>query len=80
MARIHVNGTPGRRSSSSNKNKDLKVDLKDYERQRILDALEACAGNQTQAAALLGISRRMMVNRLDQFGIARPRSKLRKAK
>jgi len=80
VARIHVNGTPGRRSSSSNKNKDLKVDLKDYERQRILDALEACAGNQTQAAALLGISRRMMVNRLDQFGIARPRSKLRKAK
>ena len=81
VARIHVNGVPGRKGSSSNKNKDLKVDLKDYERQRILDALDACAGNQTQAAALLGISRRMMVNRLDQFGINRPRRpRLRKSR
>ena len=42
------------------------------ERQKILDALEACAFNQTRAATKLGISRRTLVSRLDQFGIPRP--------
>ncbi len=43
------------------------------ERQRILDALEQCAGNQTKAAKLLGFSLRTLVSRLDQYGIPRPR-------
>ena len=45
------------------------------ERQRILDALETCAGNQTHAANLLGISRRTLVNKLDKFALPRPRKK-----
>ncbi|MBX3215019.1 MAG: sigma 54-interacting transcriptional regulator [Labilithrix sp.] len=44
----------------------------DEERQRIVDALAQCAGNQTRAAELLGISRRTLVNRLGEYGIARP--------
>jgi two-component system, NtrC family, response regulator AtoC len=43
------------------------------ERQRIVDALEASGGNQTQAARVLGISRRTLINRLDEFGLPRPR-------
>jgi DNA-binding NtrC family response regulator len=43
------------------------------ERQRILDALDRCAGNQTKAAKLLGYSLRTLVSRLDQYGIPRPR-------
>jgi two-component system, NtrC family, response regulator AtoC len=42
------------------------------ERDRILQALRDCAGNQTRAAKLLGISRRTLVNRLDEFAIERP--------
>ncbi len=42
------------------------------ERQRIIDALAQCAGNQTRAAEVLGISRRTLVNRLGEYGLARP--------
>jgi two-component system response regulator AtoC len=47
----------------------------DPERQRIIDALEQCAGNQTRAAKLLGISRNTLLARLDQYGVARPRKR-----
>jgi transcriptional regulator with PAS, ATPase and Fis domain len=45
----------------------------DPERERILGALERNAGNQSAAAAELGIARRTLINRLDKLGIARPR-------
>ncbi|MCU0971754.1 MAG: sigma 54-interacting transcriptional regulator [Gammaproteobacteria bacterium] len=45
---------------------------------RIMDALARCAGNQTQAAHLLGIARRNLVYRLDKYGIARPRQDRRR--
>ena len=35
------------------------------EQQRIVEALKACGGNQTRAAQSLGISRRTLINRLD---------------
>jgi two-component system response regulator AtoC len=44
-----------------------------HERRRILDALELCAGNQSRAAKMLGISRRTLVTRLDELDIVRPR-------
>jgi DNA-binding NtrC family response regulator len=55
----------------------LQDELGAIERQRIVDALEACAGNQTQAAAMLGMPRRTFVARLDAYGIPRPRKKTR---
>jgi DNA-binding NtrC family response regulator len=41
--------------------------------QRIADALQQCAGNQTRAAQLLGVSRRTLCNWLDQYDLPRPR-------
>jgi two-component system, NtrC family, response regulator AtoC len=43
------------------------------ERQRIIDALAACGGNQTRAARTLGIARRTLTSRLDKLGLPRPR-------
>ena len=44
------------------------------ESKRILAALDACAGNQTRAAELLGLSRRTFISRLETHGIRRPRA------
>jgi two-component system response regulator AtoC len=43
------------------------------ERTRILGALDRCAGNQTQAARMLGMSRRTLINRLEKYAMPRPR-------
>ena len=59
----------------------FKAEMQQLELQRIKEALEQSAGNQTEAAKQLGISRRTLINRLDQYGIARPRKrKSKKAK
>src|SRR5262249_17908879 len=51
----------------------LRVKKGAVERQRIIEALERCQGNQTQAAALLGISRRTLIARLEEYDLPRPR-------
>jgi two-component system response regulator AtoC len=45
----------------------------DGERERIVDALDRCAGNQSQAARALGISRATLIRRIEEYGIRRPR-------
>jgi DNA-binding NtrC family response regulator len=47
--------------------------LESLERARIVEALNRCGGNQTQAAKLLGVSRRTLVTRLAELDLPRPR-------
>lgn len=51
---------------------DFPIDSAD-ERARVVDALERCAWNQTQAAKRLGMSRRTLIKRLEAFALPRPR-------
>jgi DNA-binding NtrC family response regulator len=46
---------------------------RDHERDRIIEALEKCHGNQTRAAKLLGMPRRTLVAKLTAHSLPRPR-------
>ena len=45
-------------------------------RDSVVSALAQCAGNQTQAARVLGVSRRTLVKRLEEFALPRPRKQM----
>jgi transcriptional regulator with PAS, ATPase and Fis domain len=52
---------------------DIKRELEEIEKQRIIDALEQCQGNQSRAAELIGMPRRTFLARLEAYGLPRPR-------
>jgi DNA-binding NtrC family response regulator len=49
--------------------KESDLNLKDLSKATILKALESCRGNRTEAAKQLGISRRTLHRRLNEFGL-----------
>jgi DNA-binding NtrC family response regulator len=51
----------------------LRREVAQDERTRVVDALARAHGNQVVAARLLGVSRRTLINRLDAYGLPRPR-------
>jgi two-component system response regulator AtoC len=51
----------------------LREQVERLERQRVIEALEVCGGNQTRAAQMLGISRRALILRIEAYGMTRPR-------
>jgi two-component system, NtrC family, response regulator AtoC len=53
----------------------FQAQLQSLERARIVEALSRSGGNQTQAAKLLGVSRRTLVARLAELDLPRPRKR-----
>lgn len=51
----------------------LLDEVEDLEKVAIVDALAKCNGNQTRAAQLLGITRRVLINRIERYNLPRPR-------
>jgi DNA-binding NtrC family response regulator len=51
----------------------LEGNLRDFERDRITEALERFGGNQGKAAEYLGVSRRTLTNKLTKLELPRPR-------
>jgi len=66
-------GAPAPPPSASSVPRTLAEDIGDIERRRIIEALDSCAGNQSRAAEMLGISRRTLISRMIAFGLPRPR-------
>jgi DNA-binding NtrC family response regulator len=54
---------------------DLSMDLRSIERARIIDALARCAGSQSEAARMLGMSRSTLITRIQEYGLPRPRKR-----
>ncbi len=52
---------------------ELKGRLRDLEKQKIENALAENGGNQSRAAQALGISRFTLMNKMEAFGLVRPR-------
>ena len=48
---------------------DVRDSVRDFERHRIVEALQKCGGNQTQAAELLGLPRRTLAYKMGRLGI-----------
>lgn len=65
----------GPKASSGHVVRPLSSALDALEKERIVEALEQTSGNQTHAARALGISRRALISRLEQYDIPRPRKK-----
>jgi transcriptional regulator with GAF, ATPase, and Fis domain len=55
--------------------RSLRKELREIERARITDALANAAGNQSRAAKMLGMSRYTLIDRIEEYGLARPRKK-----
>jgi DNA-binding NtrC family response regulator len=50
---------------------NLQAEMKALERSRIVEALDRCQGNQSEAARQLGMPRRTLVSRLKELGLTR---------
>ena len=72
---IDLGALPLAREAAPKGDGSLREGVAMAERDRIIGALAHCAGNQTQAAARLGISRRTLVSRLSEYALPRPRKR-----
>jgi DNA-binding NtrC family response regulator len=70
---VPVAAASGARPEASGTGQELRHELREIERERVVAAMSQAGGNQTLAARLLGISRRALITRLENFKLPRPR-------
>jgi two-component system response regulator AtoC len=63
------------RSARSSRNPKSSGRSDGDEAQRLIAALDACGGNQTRAAKMLGISRRQLIGRIEFWNLPRPKKR-----
>ncbi|MDR0585344.1 MAG: sigma-54 dependent transcriptional regulator [Treponema sp.] len=63
-------GTPARAGSPEAADAKPAKTLDEIEKQAITEALARCNGNRTHAAELLGVSRKTILNKIKQYGLA----------
>ncbi len=64
---------PPPRPSEGDPSRRLESDLREFERRRVLEALERFGGHQGKTAEYLGVSRRTLTNKLTELNLPRPR-------
>jgi DNA-binding NtrC family response regulator len=75
-----VESQPSPPSSNGNAQpRSFHAEMKTIERSRILEAIEQCGGNQSEAARRLGMPRRTLVSRLAELGLTRRQTPVGKA-
>jgi DNA-binding NtrC family response regulator len=75
LDRLRSSFPPNLPTPSTDASLPLRDQLSLLERERVLDALARCGGNQTRAAKLLKISRGTLAARLEAFNVARPKKR-----
>jgi DNA-binding NtrC family response regulator len=67
--------SPGDNGGAKGRARKAGKESPEEKRARILEALMECGGNNTEAAKLLGVSRRTLGKWLELYDIPRPRKK-----
>jgi len=70
-----VGGRMARAATPAAEWADLGTQIQSLERTRIVEALDRSGGVQTEAARVLGISRRTLISRIEEYGLPRPRKR-----
>jgi two-component system, NtrC family, response regulator AtoC len=71
-ARAPRTGPEGAAATRIDLDGHVPAQLQQIERSAVIAALEACGGNQTQAARRLGMSRRSLIYKMERFGLKTP--------
>ena len=66
---LQLSSGEARRPAGADEGRSLQQTVQEAERRAIEQALRIAGGNRTQAAAMLGIGRRTLYDKLEEYGL-----------